>query len=62
MKEDQTLKMNNQHENISKAKKGIISIRMDDCILSEAGGDGQGNTLVNVRRAFEGMSNALAQV
>ena len=35
---------------------------MDDCILSEPGGDGGGTTLTNVAEAFQGMSNALNQV
>lgn len=39
-----------------------LSFRMDDCILSEPGGDGGGTTLTNVADAFQGMSNALNQV
>ena len=53
-------KTNKQHD--KQGYKAPLSIRMDDCILSQPGGQGGGMTLSSVEEAFQGMSNALAQV
>ena len=52
---------NNQHDQQG-YKAPLSIIRMDDCILSQPGGQGGGMTLSSVEEAFQGMSNALAQV